>query len=338
MSESPRIQIRTGARLHFGLLTVNSKISRQFGGAGMMIDHPGCCLELEVSDRDAVVGPSGERGWESLRNFRRQCPVDQQPPPCRITIQQTIPDHCGFGSGTQIALAVAHGLSLIGSEEQPQTGCLPIDRLADWSGRGRRSAIGIHGFQRGGFLVDGGKSSDARLAPLVARLEIPDDWRILLVRPHDAAGLSGAEEQRAFAALEPLPNNTTAELCRLLLMQILPALAESNFADFGAALADYGRTVGHYFSQSARRWIADPAMQQLVEWVQQDGVSAGQSSWGPTVWILCEHVAAARALQARIESDGRWNDCRLSIAGPWNHGAVVQRSPFAPDPSETLPR
>ena len=140
MSESPRIQIRTGARLHFGLLTVNSKISRQFGGAGMMIDHPGCCLELEVSDRDAVVGPSGERGWESLRNFRRQCPVDQQPPPCRITIQQTIPDHCGFGSGTQIALAVAHGLSLIGSEEQPQTGCLPIDRLADWSGRGRRSA------------------------------------------------------------------------------------------------------------------------------------------------------------------------------------------------------
>jgi len=334
MSESCRIQVRTGARLHFGLLTVNTTISRQFGGAGMMIDHPGCCLELELSDRDEVSGPGAERGWKSLRSFRQHCPIDQQPPPCRITMQQTIPDHCGFGSGTQISLAVAHGLSLIGDSEHAQTECLPISQLADWIGRGQRSAIGIHGFQRGGFLVDGGKSSSDTLAPLVARLEIPDAWRMLLVRPHDGAGLSGADEHRAFAALGPLPKSTTEELCRILLMQILPALAESDFATFGGALADYGRTVGHYFTRSRQRWIADPTMQQLVAWVQQAGMSAGQSSWGPTIWILCEHRAAAHDMQERIASDGRWNDCWTSIAKPCNHGAVAERSASGPVQSQ----
>ena len=324
MTDTRRVEVRTGARLHFGLLSVNSDRDRQFGGAGMMIDHPGCHLELRAADSDHITGDGAERGRDTLRRFRRMCPADQQPPPCQITIHENIPSHGGFGSGTQFELALTQGLWLMRPGLDAAASTVTVDQLADWGQRGRRSAIGIHGFRQGGFLVDGGKSQTAAPAPLIARMEVPSDWRIVLVRPQQVSGLSGASEQRAFDAFPPMPTSTTDRLCRLLLMQILPALAEANLTTFGTALAEYGRTVGHYFSQSDKQWIEHPAMQQLVEWVQNRGKSAGQSSWGPTIWILCEQTQDAQQLLLDLEADGRWSGCWTAIAAPRNHGADLE--------------
>jgi beta-RFAP synthase len=304
----------------------------------MMIDDPGYHLEFRPADHDEVSGPGADRGRKALRRFRQMCPLEQQPPTCRITIHESIPAHCGFGSGTQFELALNQGLWLLRDPHCPAAPGPAIDQLADWSTRGRRSAIGIHGFQRGGFLVDGGKSTRESPAPLIARLEIPDAWRVVLVRPQHESGLSGLDEQRAFAACTPMPESTTDQLCRLLLMQILPALAEADLATFGQALSEYGRTVGHYFSQSQERWIGHAVMQQCVEWIQDLGRAAGQSSWGPTIWILCADVDDARDVVCRIERDGRWNPCWTAIAAPRNHGADLDCSAAGPAaPADSLP-
>src|SRR5204862_353231 len=77
------------------------------------------------------------------------------------------PEHTGLGVGTQLSRAVARAVC-------PGVPAVELARLA---GRGNRSAIGVYGFEAGGFLVDGGKRDDAALAPLMARVDFPGDWR-----------------------------------------------------------------------------------------------------------------------------------------------------------------
>ncbi|MEM9827042.1 MAG: hypothetical protein AAF958_10660, partial [Planctomycetota bacterium] len=45
-----RLHIRTGARIHFGLVDVVAP----FGGAGIMIDHPSTEIDLRPADRQRV--------------------------------------------------------------------------------------------------------------------------------------------------------------------------------------------------------------------------------------------------------------------------------------------
>src|SRR5213076_1599219 len=99
-------------------------------------------------------------------------------PPCRIHISASIPEHAGLGSGTQVALSIAAGLSaLCGLPSQtPQELALSVSR-------GLRSAVGTYGFVFGGLIVEQGKLSDEPISPLDCRIDLPDDWRFVLLRP-----------------------------------------------------------------------------------------------------------------------------------------------------------
>src|SRR5262249_44297561 len=132
-------------------------------------------------------------------------------------------------------------------------------------GRGLRSALGIHGFAHGGFLVDGGKSRITRIAPLIARFPFPEAWRVLLVLFPEAAGHHGIRETRSFqqlgrrhAALD------TGLLCRLVLLGMLPALAEHDLPAFGEALYEFNRRVGEAFAPVQGGVYAHPAAADVV--------------------------------------------------------------------------
>src|SRR5262249_40847438 len=112
-----------------------------------------------------------------------------------VEVESCPPQHVGLGVGTQLGLAVGTAVAaLLG--RSPDT-----EGIARILGRGRRSGIGLHGFHRGGFLVDGGKGPTGDLAPVVFRHDFPADWRILLVTPNLGPGLSGPPETAAFARL-----------------------------------------------------------------------------------------------------------------------------------------
>ena len=86
------------------------------------------------------------------------------------------------------------------------------------------------------MIVDGGRRNEADIPPLLARLPFPEDWSILIVRPPGESGLHGPDEHRAFANLPPITQDVTDSLCRLVLLEILPAVIERDLAAFGAAL------------------------------------------------------------------------------------------------------
>src|SRR5204863_4895447 len=117
-------------------------------------------------------------------------------------------------------------------------------------GRGARSGLGIGLFRDGGFVVDGGRGPATRVAPIIARLPFPAQWRVLVLLDPTRQGTHGHDEIEAFAALPEFPEAIAAHLCRLVVMKALPALAEGDIADFGAAIAELQQRLGDYFSST----------------------------------------------------------------------------------------
>ena len=104
--------------------------------------------------------------------------------------------------------------------------------------------MGTHGFAEGGFIVDGGKLTNEPISPLACRLEIPPDWRFVLISHRPRIGLSGTREQSAFDALPPVPAEITCQLQTELRDHLLPAVAQGCFEQFADSLHRFGRLAG----------------------------------------------------------------------------------------------
>ena len=316
-----KITITTGARLHFGLLTHRPQSGRDFGGAGLMVDRPCCRLsvQLAAAEQDEVEADAENRKRviRSLQRYRQIAPAELQPGPCKIELSEALPPHQGFGSGTQLGLALARAMSALATDAE-----IPAARLAQLVGRGTRSAIGIHGFDQGGFLVEGGKLNKDEISPLIARLEFPAQWRFVLISPPAADGLSGQEECQAFEQLPGMPAKITSTLCRLLVMQLLPAIAQADFAQAAAAVYDFGCTSGGYFATAQGGVFGHPRMRELASKLRRDGLAGvGQSSWGPSLFVLTADETNASQLVDSLREDPLAADSTLTIAAPRNRAA-----------------
>ncbi|MBC8113781.1 MAG: hypothetical protein H7062_05350 [Candidatus Saccharimonas sp.] len=316
------VTVTTGARLHFGPLAAAGSSGGKFGGVGMMISAPGHVVTARSAERDSFVGDeaSAARVAEFVRRIRTASTGGAKTAAYEIDVREAIPPHSGLGSGTQLGLAVARALSELSGERD-----VPAETLARRAGRGLRSAIGLHGFARGGFLVDGGRADQRdQLGTLVARYDFPPEWRLVLASPLQSSGLSGEDEQRAFASQPPMSSALTGELCRIVLMDWLPALIEADFARVSTAMYEFGLAVGHFFEPVQGGVFAHPRMARLVEQLRTRGVHGiAQTSWGPTLAILCADQAEAHQLTNDYARGGDWSDCEFRIVEPLNRGAVV---------------
>jgi beta-RFAP synthase len=159
----------------------------------------------------------------------------------------------------------------------------------------------------------------------VARADFPEPWRVLLVLPEDSAGRHGIEEQQAFALLADRSRALaqTEALCRLVLLGMLPALAEGDLSAFGEALYDFNARVGEMFAPVQGGTYASPLVSELVAYLRRQGVrGVGQSSWGPTVFALAADAAQAEALASGVGS--RFGMAvRTVIARPANRGQMT---------------
>lgn len=310
-----RVTITTGARLHFGPLAVRAASGPDFGGLGLMVEHPRCVVTVTQSDQDWIE--AGER-TERIRAWVECCRRHSPVPPCAIRLQECIPEHAGFGSGTQLALAVGRGLSAVGGEHAIDT--VALARRVE---RGRRSAVGIHGFAAGGLIVDAGRRQPGTIGELACRLEVPSAWRFVLVTP-PRQGLSGQPESVAFERLQPMPAPLTGQLSRLVLCDILPAVRRTDFATFAAALEEYGTRVGQYFAPVQGAVFSDARMLALADSLRfSRRLASVQTSWGPSIAIPCPDETTATAVARDISADQRWTDCTVICTAARNSGAAV---------------
>jgi predicted sugar kinase len=176
-------------------------------------------------------------------------------------------------------------------------------------------------------LVDAGKERDEQIGRLEARVDVPADWRFLLINPPDAAsGLSGEAESAALKRLPATSVEMTERLRRLAMAEMLPALTAGDCNRFGEAVFEFGQLVGGYFGPIQGGIYSTPRSAALVEWIRGEGYrSVAQTSWGPTLAVCCVDHTSAHVLREKMRADPRWRECRTRIVAPLNSGAKVQR-------------
>jgi beta-RFAP synthase len=307
------VTIGCGARLHLGFLDLNFGLGRRFGSIGLALEAPQTRLELRRAATAHLRGPEAARAGRYLAAITAELGLAGAH---AILIEAAMPAHAGLGSGTQLALAVATAVRRL-------HGLAPALRAdAALLGRGARSGIGIALFASGGLVLDGGRGAADAPPPLLARLDVPAAWRVLLLLDPDRAGVSGAAERDAFAALAPMPAATAACLCRLVLMQMLPALAEGDIAGFGAAVTRLQQAVGDHFAPAqGGRFLSPRVGAALARLAALGAVGIGQSSWGPTGFAFAPDAEAAEWLRRRLAAEPGMPEAMICRAR--NRGADV---------------
>jgi beta-ribofuranosylaminobenzene 5'-phosphate synthase len=288
------VRVEAPARLHMGMLDVAGDGMRRFGGLGAALSRPAAVVEAIPSEDVTAEGPDAERALAVARRCREELGLTGG---AHVRVLEAIPAHVGLGSGTKLALAVTAALAtLAGRTPEPPA-------LAHAAGRGARSAVGLWTFVLGGLVVEGGvRPGVEQAAPLLARHEIPDEWRCVLAIPDAEPGLSGRAEEEAFARLRP-DAGRAALIAQLVLTSLLPALAERDLTEFGAALTRIQRLVGESFA-SVQGGVFHPRAGGLVEALLHHGAAgAGQSSWGPAVYGVVEGEPAGSELAHRMQAE-----------------------------------
>ena len=298
------IRVVAPSRLHFGLFrvptateTADEAGARAFGGVGLMVDQPG--VSWSTCTARGFVAVRGYTRQPARAGVRRSVHANAAARSCRRPFQMLVErcpaEHTGLGVGTQLGLAVAKALAV---------GCghahLPATDLATRVGRGARSAIGVHGFDRGGLLVDAGKLPGEAVAPLLAHVALPREWRVVLFAPPSAGCWHGEHERAAFATAVGGDTNTPRRLAEEV---IVPAAERGDIDAFGEAAHEFNRRAGEPFAAVQGGPYASHPLAELIADVRACGVrGVGQSSWGPTVFAVAPDSDTALSLVLRFRS------------------------------------
>lgn len=321
------VRISAPGRLHLGFLDPSASLGRPFGSLGLVIEGPRTVVDLAPAARDDDLADDPAAAAELTRaraHIATLRAATGQRTPLHLRLGGVLPAHAGFGSGTQLALAVGRAFCTVHG--------LTIDTatLAHLLGRGRRSGVGIAGFDHGGLLLDGGPGADGRPAPLLSRLTLPTRWPILLVLDPGAHGLSGTDERAALATLPPLPRDLAAQVCHQVLMQVLPGAAGGEFGPFAAGLTAVQALLGNHFApaQGGRAFTSARVERAVTALAAAGPAASGQSSWGPTGFVVLPSAEAAEAALSRAGSAGAIDPAlRVLTVTARNHGATVHPLP-----------
>ncbi|MEJ2125040.1 MAG: hypothetical protein P8Y47_09610 [Alphaproteobacteria bacterium] len=310
------IKVTAFARLHLGFLDLEGGFGRRFGSLGVAVANPVTRLRMSQSTALVVEGQEQERAQRYLLALAG---AFSRPAHYRLIVEEAIPAHAGLGSGTQLALAIGAAFRMLeGLEISPV-------KLGETLGRGMRSGIGIGAFTHGGFVVDGGKAKGGGAPPIVAALPVPESWRVILIFDRAAQGVYGQNELEAFQDLPPFPAEQAAHLCRLTLMQALPALAEGDLQRFGNAVDVIQQTMGGHFAKAqGGNMYASSRVAAALDMLKAHGVTGiGQSSWGPTGFAFVKGDEEGHMLIEALQKQKLDEGLGLQLTKPHNKGAEI---------------
>ncbi len=285
-----QITVKTVCRLHFGFLDLAGDLGRSYGSIGVALENPRTVVAATDAERLIIESGDRKRILHFVRRFSEHYQVQAA---ARIQLLESIPEHSGLGSGTQLALAVTTALAKICSIDTDAR------RLSSIMGRGKRSGVGIACFESGGFIIDASRKT-TRTGSLgtppniIFRHDFPTEWCFVIVIPQTEKGLFGREEDRAMSCLNS-SRKISEEICRLTQIKLLPSLIERDIEEFGSALTEIDLRTGMFFEEIQGGIYGGKLSRNLVEFMLRSGAhGAGQSSWGPAIYGL---VGETKALE-----------------------------------------
>jgi beta-ribofuranosylaminobenzene 5'-phosphate synthase len=310
------LKIKTPSRIHMTLIDMNGQLGRVDGGIGLTLEDPYILITAKQADTVTVRGDP-----ELNERMKRACEIICPGCGVEINIKKSYWNHIGLGSGTQAALAAGMAMSALYDLK------LSPRQIAEKVGRGGTSGIGIGSFERGGFILDGGHRMEAKkaflpssfskgmpTAPILCQRNFPD-WDIVLAIP-PTKGAHDLYERDVFANVCPIPINEVEKLCHIILMQMLPALAEEDMDTFGKAVNAI-QEIGF----KRREVDLQPTARGLIAALLAGGAAgAGLSSFGPAVYAITDQPAKVEAAAKSYDKN-----CTVIRTKARNKGAEIVR-------------
>lgn len=281
-----KIRITTSSRLHLGFMDLNGSLGRLYGSIGVSLSNPKTVISVEPHPHLSVQNAARDKKRKIFDLVKAFSKHHQIKPNVMIRVHESIPEHKGLGSGTQLALSISTALALIYGIK---TDAHDLSIIMD---RGMRSSIGICSFERGGLIIDSGKKrlkgggSAASPPKAVVRYDFPDEWKFVIVIPDKKKGLSGKQEKEAMRYVSS-SKKISEEICRLVMMKLLPSFVEKDIEGFGSALSDIDHKTGLFFVPVQGGIYSEKLSYKIIDHLLVSGAyGAGQSSWGPAVYGL----------------------------------------------------
>lgn len=314
-----KVYVKTPARLHLGLIDLNGDLGRMFGGLGVGINKPNVIIDVQQAEKTQITGTETELAKAIVKRFFDTYPIKGN---VQMDVKAAIPAHVGLGSGTQFSLAIATALAKLFNIKAT------TPQLALAMGRAQRTGVGTAIFQKGGFVVDGGKKTQLNTGfpPLIYRQPFPSEWRFIIAVPNIQKGLSNSEETSAFAKLSPMKTEAVAKICRLTMLKLLPALAEQDIESFGEAVTNIQITTGEYFANVQGGTYSNIEIRQTLEFIKTiKGIYGyGQSSWGPAVYGITKQQNAKEVLKKVKAYLAKGAGGEAFVAKGNNRGATIK--------------
>lgn len=316
-AEKSIVHVIAPARLHLGFIDMHGGLGRTFGSLGVCLSDIRTHVSVSRSSDVVIQGPSSHRASLYAGRILEHLNAGQG---ARITIHEAIPEHAGLGSGTQLSLSIGTAITRLFN------GSLTTRDIAGIMQRGARSGIGVGAFGTGGFLVDGGRGPGTDIPPIISHINFPEGWRFVLILDAERQGVHGNKEITAFQNLPPMSEQVAERLCRLTIMQCLPALAEKDFRLFGTAITEIQERVGDHFASAQGGRFCSNRVAETLPWMQKHGAcGVGQSSWGPTGFALFANETQAYA--AMKQARQKWASERgleFRVCKAQNHKAEIR--------------
>ena len=314
--KNQNVTVTTPARLHLGFVDLGGALGRKFISVGVTIDGFSTKLSIKPSNKFEANGPSSERALLYARELYEKWNLDGG---CRIEVDESIPQHSGLGSGTQLALCVGTAVAKLYDVDVDTVG------IAQELGRGARSGIGVAAFNQGGLIVDGGRGANTRVPPTIARHPFPEAWRILIIEDRSDLGLHGESESDAFTTLPRFSDSCAGFLSRQVLARVLPGVIENNISEFGIGVREIQQRVGDYFAPAQGGRYTSQAVAEVIEYlIGKDIPGVGQSSWGPTGFAFFDSDLAAHSTLKELQSKfSHLQQLRYKVVQGNNEGALI---------------
>lgn len=256
-----------------------------------MLEGPAIEIAAQPSDKSDFVGIEqlDDRGQSDVQEAIARLEVAVGLAlPVRLELRSRLLQHVGLGSKTALLLGV---LQAVAASHDLGVSPTALQRAC---GRGGTSGVGIHGFFRGGFIVDSGRpqAEVTELAPsgaarpetlplLTARLRVPAAWRFWLIQ-HEGPRIAGQDERLFFRRSTPIPLAEVHAALASTMHALVPAFALADLTALRHALASL-QEIGF----KRREVQAQPAfVQRRLNALLESGLPAGLSSMGPLVFVV----------------------------------------------------
>ena len=307
--------INSPSRIHLGFLELNPESDRIFGSLGLTISNFKTSIKIDKSQHFKVKAKNENKIFSIVNKFQKHYSLK----PCKISILETIPEHIGLGSGTQLSLNIGYALSKFSGLN------LSLERIACILDRGKRSGVGIGSFKLGGFLIDGGKQKNSNdIPPIIFREKWPKKWKIILLFDSNSEGIHGNRELQEFKKINKVKKNLSKKNYQSLVQSIMPSLIEKNFKQFCDGIQMIQNNTAKIFNKSQGGNYNSNGIAKIFNFLQNSGYSGfGQSSWGPTGFIICENIKKQQETINLIEEFNKNNfikNIKMIKVEDKNHG------------------